>query len=354
MSRACPYPAWAFVAVLALPAAAQEPAAEPFQGQMSACAPPEYPAAAMRRGAMGTSVIAVLLGPDGVVRASRVEHASGTTKEHGLLDQAALRALSACRFDDPAAPAAPRWQTVSYHWSLSSPPTAPADIAAERERAEHGDAQAQFDVAFRYEFGHPPDAAAALAWYRKAGAGGHVGAQWVLARAYLYGQGAPRDPAEGLHWLELAAAGKHPLAMFTLSHLVRDGKAGPASAERAIALLRGAAEGGVPAAGNELGDAYFQGKGVPQDDAQAVAWYRRAAANGESVAMYKLGVAYEQGIGGPVDAERAAVLYALASRYRNDMARDALAALGKTLAPDVLARAVARAGAWRDGDPLPI
>ena len=103
-----------------------------------------------------------------------------------------------------------------------------------------------------------------------------------------------------------------------------------------------------------MGDAYFKGDGVPQDDAQAVAWYRQAASRGVAIAMYKLGVAFEQGIGGPVDAERAAVLYALANRHGETLAKDALAQLGKTLEAAVLGRAVARAQAWRDGDPLPI
>jgi TPR repeat protein len=79
----------------------------------------------------------------------------------------------------------------------SSPePTDP--LSGTRGLAEEGDAEAQFDLGEKYEFGNwvPQDHAQAAYWYRKAADQGHDEAQFKLGYMYDKGQGVPQDYAE--------------------------------------------------------------------------------------------------------------------------------------------------------------
>jgi protein TonB len=82
------------------------------------CAPPDYPQEAEDMGQTGTSVVQFLIGADGSVQQSRVAQSSG----HSSLDNAAVRALSACHFK-PAigADGKPQqaWATIPYVWQLN-------------------------------------------------------------------------------------------------------------------------------------------------------------------------------------------------------------------------------------------
>ena len=82
----------------------------------NACALPDYPAAAARRGDTGTTTLALLVGADGRVSSARVEHSSGSRD----LDRAAVNALSLCRFK-PATEngmAQAGWAQIAYDWKL--------------------------------------------------------------------------------------------------------------------------------------------------------------------------------------------------------------------------------------------
>ena len=50
------------------------------------------------------------------------------------------------------------------------------------------------------------DEVAAVAWWSKAAAQGHAGAQYALGSAYQAGLGIERDPVEAAYWYRLAAA----------------------------------------------------------------------------------------------------------------------------------------------------
>lgn len=80
------------------------------------CATPEYPAAAARDGVEGTVTLALLIGPDGKVNGSKVEHSSGSR----LLDKAALNALSMCKFKPAMENGVPAsgWGQIAYVWKL--------------------------------------------------------------------------------------------------------------------------------------------------------------------------------------------------------------------------------------------
>jgi protein TonB len=106
------------------PEAPPAPAAPPNSGQMrtavladaNGCAKPEYPVKAARNGETGTVSLALLVGTDGRVAGSRVQHSSGSRE----LDKAAVAALSMCKFK-PATNggvAEQAWAQIAYVWTL--------------------------------------------------------------------------------------------------------------------------------------------------------------------------------------------------------------------------------------------
>ncbi len=82
------------------------------------CAPPQYPEEAEDMEQTGVSVLQFLIDTHGNVLSSRVESSSG----HASLDDAAIRALSQCRFK-PAigADGNPQesWTSIRYVWQLN-------------------------------------------------------------------------------------------------------------------------------------------------------------------------------------------------------------------------------------------
>jgi protein TonB len=82
------------------------------------CTPPEYPEAAEDMEQTGVSVLQFLIAPSGAVVTSRVASSSG----HESLDDAAVRALSICKFK-PAmgSDGKPQeaWTTIRYVWQLN-------------------------------------------------------------------------------------------------------------------------------------------------------------------------------------------------------------------------------------------
>ena len=79
-----------------------------------------------------------------------------------------------------------------------------------RERAEHNDPHAQYELALRYETGVldvDRDAARALAWLKRAAENGNVLAMRRLARAYEKGElAAPVDPEKARYWRDRVRA----------------------------------------------------------------------------------------------------------------------------------------------------
>ena len=127
---------------------------------------------------------------------------------------------------------------------------------AERElvvnRAEQGDAEAQYNLAQRYFHGDDrtvKDYTEAAKWYHKAAEQGHALAQNNLGYCYAKGRGVPEDKTEGVRW-----------------------------------YLKAAEQGNAMAQCN-LGHCYFSGDGVDKDHTEALKWYRKAAEQGYAEAQ---------------------------------------------------------------------
>lgn len=83
---------------------------------------PEYPAAAQRAGATGSTRIRFTVDALGRIAGSQILHASGSTRENRLMDQAAAAALAQCPVqvgtDDQGRPVGTTTD-VEYVWSLN-------------------------------------------------------------------------------------------------------------------------------------------------------------------------------------------------------------------------------------------
>ena len=92
-------------------------------------------------------------------------------------------------------------------WADAATQTTAAEVAATRQRAEQGDAGAQWELAGRYGtgIGVPFNDVEAVAWYRQAADQGLAGAQYDLGVMYRDGRGMPQDYTQAIAWWHKAA-----------------------------------------------------------------------------------------------------------------------------------------------------
>ena len=108
---------------VAQPAPAPAPVRKPVPARIdvSTCDKPDYPPAAARAEATGTTRIRFVVDAEGKVSKADVEGAAGASREHRLLDRTALEALSKCRFkpgtDEQGKPVGGT-TVVEYVWKL--------------------------------------------------------------------------------------------------------------------------------------------------------------------------------------------------------------------------------------------
>ncbi len=94
----------------------------PPQINVSSCEKPEFPAAALRAEATGTSKVRFTIDATGAVSKAEIERSAGGSREHRLLDRAAVDALSKCRFkpgtDEHGKSVGGAVTVVEYIWKL--------------------------------------------------------------------------------------------------------------------------------------------------------------------------------------------------------------------------------------------
>jgi hypothetical protein len=77
-----------------------------------------------------------------------------------------------------------------------------------QERAEQGNADAQYNLGVMYDNGQgvPQDKAEAVKWYRKAAEQGHARSQFSLGLMYAVGEGVPMDKVKAYMFSSLACS----------------------------------------------------------------------------------------------------------------------------------------------------
>ncbi len=217
----------------------------------------------------------------------------------------------------------------------------PSKIAAIRNQAKQGNADAQYALAEELsrttvleggEFLPNPssDEAEAVHWYRVAAEQGHCEAQYKLGSRYAEGRGVPKDDTEAVYWLSRAAAQDHLYAIVDLAYRYDEGIGIPSDHETAVRLCSRAVEIELPdieqhgwdpedhtviylaanfghsGAQNVVGEFFchdfFDRK---TDYEEAAKWFRRAAEQGYARAQLNLGILYHDGDGMPQDDKEA-------------------------------------------------
>lgn len=129
-TRVAPPPAPVQAAPAPAPVVAPPPpapprvAAQPAIANVQACAPTsdDYPAAARRADATGTTRVRFQVGSDGKLAGAEVMRSAGATREHKMLDRLAVSKLSECNFkpgrDENGRPTGGSFD-VEYVWKLA-------------------------------------------------------------------------------------------------------------------------------------------------------------------------------------------------------------------------------------------
>ncbi len=93
--------------------------------------------------------------------------------------------------------------------STTDPSTSVKSLADWRKLADHGDAEAQFQMGVRYHNGEgvQQDDVQAVQWFLRSAEQGHVDAQSHLGAYYWAGRGVPEDLSQAYFWSDIALAG---------------------------------------------------------------------------------------------------------------------------------------------------
>ncbi len=205
--------------------------------------------------------------------------------------------LNASEISEPGIPAAALMaeaeQLMAEVASASQNPTPPAPVATAtgsaggwqqhrlKDRAEAGDAEAQYELGNRYlnGAGGAKDPVEAAKWFRKAAEQGNGPASYELGLMYREGAGVPRDGDQAVKWLRVACAAQLPAAQYELARMLD--RASPRQWQELI----GGASPKNPQDKQRLEKEQAQWE---KDQREARAWYQAAAENGHPEAQFKL------------------------------------------------------------------
>ncbi len=187
-------------------------------------------------------------------------------------------------------------------------------LAELHKRAEKGDAQAQYDLGYHY-YREKGHAYEAFSWWKKAAEGGHVDGQINLAWCYETAMGCSKNLEDAKKWYDKAARQGSATAKERLKKLE--------DAEHLAKLRELASQGGAQAQ-YDLGYCYFNGQHTDRNYRQAVLWWKKAAEQGHEFAQVNLAWCYETGTGVDANRREARKWYQRAAARGNSDAKKAL------------------------------
>ncbi len=217
-------------------------------------------------------------------------------------------------------------------------------------KAESGDPAAQIELGSRYEWGIKgvvENGVEAVKWYRRAAELGNAEAQWRLGTRFEFGQGVYKNYAEAMKWYQLSANQGNTAAQWSVGKLYESGAGVPENDVEAVRWYRLAAERGNFVAQHSLGFMYKDGKGVPQSAADAAMWFRRAADQGNERSQVELALLYLNGEGVPKSYTEAYFWWNLAAVQGGSFDRDARDRLERQMTREQIAEAQRRSAAWK-------
>ena len=173
------------------------------------------------------------------------------------------------------------------------------DTADIRNKAESGDAAAQFELAQYYESEAGKarserrtlrDQKRAFDSYSRSAEQGFAKAQFNLGHMYNLGQGVDQDKSQGVDWQVKAAEQGLAEAQFEIGLRYLSGAVLEQDLDSALDMFTEAANQHLVPAQKQLGTMYFQGAGVAKDLVQAHLWFSAAALNEDRAAQGYLSI----------------------------------------------------------------
>lgn len=170
----------------------------------------------------------------------------------------------------------------------SYPLLAKTDINALKEKAYHGDGEAQFNLATAYGrgLGVQINHNEAWDWIIKAANSGYAEAQYWLGYSYFYGYREKTNRTTALEWYKKSADQNFVNAQFMVAYILdsNEFKDIPRQPKAAVSWYSKAGNHGHAEAAFRLGCKSYFGMDVGKDLVIAKKWFKIAAKNGDPVA----------------------------------------------------------------------
>lgn len=170
----------------------------------------------------------------------------------------------------------------------------------DRSRAMNGNAEAQYLLAQRYDFGNDvtADTSEAIVWYKLAASQGHTDAMYNLGITYQYGDRVDVDINEAIGWYEAAGNRGHGDSQYSLAEILSEEGSEWSNYSEAMRWYQRAADNGIPDALVGLGNMHADGLGVVSSVQIAARMYYDAALMGNTrgQALYGLSLLTGQGV----------------------------------------------------------
>lgn len=200
-----------------------------------------------------------------------------------------------------------------------------------------------------------PAAALSLSELQQRAEAGDAEAQYSLYIAYAQGKKVPKDREAATRWVRKAAEQGHPQAQCSLAWMITRGSGVEQDQIGAFDWFLKSAEGGNASAQNEVAHCYgYAHRGVKRDREKALHWLRKAAEHNDGVGQFNLANFYAGGGGDDwIDYPLAYALYTLASQVAPELSKGEQKRLRVQMKPAQIQEAEEIVALWQSGMPLP-
>ena len=179
---------------------------------------------------------------------------------------------------------------------------------------------------------------------------GDAEAQYELGMAYIHGDGVAKNYSQAAKWLHKAAEQGHAVAQYNLGVCFANGAGTAKNMAQACKWYLKSAEQNYPQAEYNLGCSYLSGQGVRKNGAEAFKWFLKAAEQSDADGQANVGYCYMNGIGVQRDDIQAYKWAAIAAARGNEKAREYLDTLNSRMSRAAIAQARQQAQEFRPNE----
>ena len=175
--------------------------------------------------------------------------------------------------------------TITEEYLTVVEPRTEAEVRELLQRAEAGEAEAQYELSICYGRGNGvrQDYAEAFKWAMASAKQGYAPAEGTVGSCYQEGKGVEQNIEEAIKWIQRAADKGDMLACWNRGLFYLTGAYGAEqNFEKAAIYIRRAADAGYVHARRIMGLMHLRGDGVPQDVELGRQWLEKAAAQSDA------------------------------------------------------------------------